>query len=150
MVTLEVRTSTHLDTVEEARIVGQAVERFLNAEGKNHVRVYVSRQREGKLPIREEVPLHLPERSTNTTQGRQEVEFRLMALGKNLRASIPVIPEGPALNDGVMVLDGKRWTINYQQLFDNVAQYAEKSEVKDAFNAAVALTLQQEATRGIK
>lgn len=153
MVKLEVRSDVNFDSVEEARVAGQAIERFLGTKGARGVHIYEYRDpnSESKLPFRSEVPLYLPEKPQNVTQARQETETRLSSLVKNLRSQIASLPLDADLDAGVLGLDGRRWTIDYQALFDNVAKHVEKSaEMKDAFNSAVAMTLQMEATRGIK
>ena len=73
-----------------------------------------------------------------------------MNLVKNVHAAIPSLPADAELKEDVVILDGKQWVVDYQRLFDNVANYADKGEVKEAFNSAVALTLQLEATGRIR
>lgn len=149
--TLEITTTVKFASVTEARIAGQAIEQFLGVKGKNGVRLYSFEQPEGKArPSRTTHPLYLPEPGANITRGRQEVETRLMSLVKNIHTAIPALPVEADIKDSVMVLDGKQWIINYQRLFDNIANYADKAEVKEAFNSAVARTLQLEATGRIQ
>jgi hypothetical protein len=152
MTTLEISANVKFASLEEARVAGQAIEQFLSIKGKNGVRLYSFEQNEdGKRPSRNTHPLYLPDSDrSKVTRGQQEVETRLMNLVKNIHAAVPVIPVGAELKEAVMVLDGKQWGINYQQLFDNVAVHADKAEVKEAFNSAVALTLQQEVTGRIR
>lgn len=153
MIKLEVRTDGDFNSVEEARSVGQTIERLMKAAGKHgvHIYEYPDNTSAPKFPFRSEVPLYLPEKPLNVTQARQETETRLSSIIKNLRAQIATLPLEANLETDVLTLDGRRWTIDYQTLFDNVGKYVEKtSETKDAFNSAVATTLQMEATRGIK
>lgn len=152
MTTLEIRANVKFDSLEEARVAGQAIEQFLGIKGGNSVRIYDFESKgEGKLPRKLVVPLYPAKPTANITRGRQEIEGRLTSLVKNLHASIPAIPADAELKkESVMYLEGREWAINYQHLFDLVGEHVEKSEVKDAFNSAVALTLQQEATRGLK
>ena len=149
--TLEISANVKFDSVAEARIAGQAIEQFLGIKGKNGVRLYSFETLEGRnRPSRNTHPLYLPERSTNITRGRQEVETRVMNLVKNVRVAIPTLPAEADMKEEVMILDGNLWTVDYQRLFDNVGEFVEKAEVKEAFNSAVALTLQQEATGRIR
>lgn len=149
--TLEISANVKFDSVAEARIAGQAIEQFLGIKGKNGVRLYSFETLEGRnRPSRNTHPLYLPERSTNITRGRQEVETRVMNLVKNVRVAIPTLPAEADVKEEVMILDGNLWTVDYQRLFDNVGEFVEKAEVKEAFNSAVALTLQQEATGRIR
>jgi hypothetical protein len=149
--TLEISANVKFDSVAEARIAGQAIEQFLGIKGKNGVRLYSFETLEGRnRPSRNTHPLYLPERSMNITRGRQEVETRVMNLVKNVRVAIPTLPAEADVKEEVMILDGNLWTVDYQRLFDNVGEFVEKAEVKEAFNSAVALTLQQEATGRIR
>lgn len=149
--TLEISANVKFDSVAEARIAGQAIEQFLGIKGKNGVRLYNFETLEGRnRPSRNTHPLYLPERSTNITRGRQEVETRVMNLVKNVRVAIPTLPAEADVKEEVMILDGNLWTVDYQRLFDNVGEFVEKADVKEAFNSAVALTLQQEATGRIR
>ena len=150
MTTLEIRTEVKFDSVEEARIAGQAIEQFLGVKGKNGIRIYTfERNEDTKRHSRTTHPLYLPERP-KVTRGHQEIETRLMNLVKNVKVAVPSIPSEADLREGVMVLEGNQWMIDYQRLFDNVSKFAEKSEMKEEFNSAVALTLQNEATGRIK
>lgn len=149
--TLAISTNVQFDSVAEARIAGQAIEQFLGVKGKNGVRLHSFESNEGgKRPSRKTHPLYVPEPPTNVTRGQQEVETRRMNLLKNVRAAIPALPVDAELDVDVMVLDGQQWIIDYQRLFDNIGNYADKADVKEAFNSAVALTLQQEATGRIR
>ena len=149
--TLAISTNVKFDSVAEARIAGQAIEQFLGVKGKNSVRIHSFEENEGnKRPSRKTHPLYVPEPPTNVTRGQQEVETRLMNLLKNIHAAIPTLPIDAELREDVMVLDGQQWIIDYQRLFDNVGNFADKAEVKEAFNSAVALTLQQEVTGRIR
>lgn len=152
MTTLEISANVKFDTVTEARIAGQAIEQFLGLKGKNGVRLYsFESNEEGKRPSRKTHPLYLPDGDrSKVTRGQQEVETRLMNLVKNIHSAVPAIPVDADLKEGVMLLEGKQWNINYQQLFDNAGNYADKAEIKEAFNSAVALTLQQEATGRVR
>lgn len=145
--TLEISANVKFDSVAEARIAGQAIEQFLGLKGKNGVRLYSFETHEGRnRPTRKTHPLHLPEPLTKNTRGKQEVETRVMNLVKNIHAAIPALPVEADLKEEVMMLEGKSWAVDYQRLFDNVGAHVEKADVKNVFNEAVALTLQQEAT----
>jgi hypothetical protein len=148
--TLAISINVQFDSVAEARVAGQAVEQFLGVKGKNGVRLHSFENVEGGRPRRVTQPLYLPEPSVNITRGRQEIETRLMNLLKNIHASIPTLPVDADLQEEVAVLDGKQWVIDYQRLFDNIGNHTDKAEAKGAFNSAVALTLQQEATGRIR
>lgn len=149
--TLEISANVNFDSVAEARIAGQAIEQFLGIKGKNGVRLYSFETLEGRnRPSRNTHPLYLPERSKSITRGRQEIETRVMNLVKNIRVAIPALPAEADVKEEVMILEGNLWTVDYQRLFDNVGEFVEKTEVKEAFNSAVAITLQQEATGRIR
>lgn len=149
--TLEISANVKFDSVAEARIAGQAIEQFLGIKGKNGVRLYSFETLEGrKRPSRNTHPLYLPEPLTKNTRGKQEVETRVMNLVKNIHSAVPALPVDADLKAEVMVLEGKSWAVDYQRLFDNVGTFVEKADVKEAFNSAVALTLQQEATGRIR
>lgn len=150
--TLAITTNVNFDSVEEARLAGQAVEKLLGIKGRNSVRLVTFEAKEnGKLPTRKAEPLYLPVPDTSRiTRGRQDADARLMNLVKNVHAAIPSLPADAELKEDVVILDGKQWVVDYQRLFDNVANYADKGEVKEAFNSAVALTLQLEATGRIR
>jgi hypothetical protein len=149
--TLEIGATVQFDSIEEARIAGQVIEQFLGIKGKRSVRLYDFESNDNsKLPVKKSVPLYLPERTSNITRGKQDTDSRLINLVKNIHNSIPALPVDSNLSDGVMILNGQQWVIDYQRLFDNVGKYADKAEVKEAFNTAVAITLQQEATGRIR
>ena len=150
--TLAISTNVKFDSLEEARVAGQAIEQFLGIKGKNGVRLYSFEVNEGaKRPTRTTHPLYSPIPDTSRiTRGKQDAESRVINLVKNIRSAIPSLPVDAALADDVLKLEGKQWGVDYQRLFDNVANYADKGEVKEAFNSAVALTLQQEATGRIR
>jgi len=143
-VTLSVRTSTIFGTVEEARLVGQAVERVLGLDLKD--------EKLGHGPIQltdghTAVYLHQPAPAVTTRDG-QLIDGRIMALTKNLRTKFPELAEQDFLA-GVKVLDGPVWVVDYKQLLANIRELV--SEVPFAeFQAVVAHTLQNEVLRGLK
>lgn len=149
MTTLEISATVKFDSVVEARIAGQAIEQFLGIKGKNAVRLIASA--DGSNFGRKTLPLYPASQNTDGfTRGKQDMESRVMTLAKNIHINIPALPVDANLTENVLILEGKQWGVNFQQLFDNVAVHADKNEVKEAFNAAVALTLQQEVLRGVK
>lgn len=151
MTTLEIRANVKFDSVDEARVAGQAIEQLLGIKGQNNVRIFDFELKEGRrLASKRVISLYPPKPHVGGTRGRQDMEGRLTNLVKNLHSSIPALPVDADLKEGVIVLDGRDWVLNYQVLFDLIGVHVDKSEAKDAFNAAVALTLQQEATRGVK
>jgi len=83
------------------------------------------------------------------TRGQQEVSARLGSLVKNLRSAIPELAEVDFLEE-VMVLENRDWTIDYQRLFSNIAEHVDRAATLPVFKDAVALTLQNEALRGVK
>jgi hypothetical protein len=142
-IALEISTLTLYDTVEEARQAGQSVETIIGKTG-NSVRLH-------EVGTFRSIPLYAPtvDRS-RFTRGLQEVEGRIGSLVKGLRSAIPELAE-VEFTEGVKVLDRQVWTVNYQQLFDNVIQHvSNREEGLTAFRSAVALTLQNEFLRGVK
>jgi hypothetical protein len=89
-----------------------------------------------------------PDKSSWTRDG-QLIDGRINSLVKNIRAAIPAVAEVDIIA-GVKVLDGKVWTVDYQRLFDNVAEHSDRAEALPLFKDAVALTLQNETLRGVK
>jgi hypothetical protein len=89
-----------------------------------------------------------PDKS-NWTRDGQLIDGRINSLVKNIRTAIPAVAEIDITTE-VKVLDGKVWTVDYQRLFDNVAEHADRTEALPLFKDAVALTLQNETLRGVK
>jgi hypothetical protein len=142
-VTLSVQSSLHFDTVAQARIVGQAVERVLGLDLKNDA--------PGHGPIQLAVGgtkfyLHQPDPAATTRDG-QLIDGRIMSLTKNLRAAFPELTDAKFL-DGVKVLDGQVWIVDYKQLLANIREVVEVPFAE--FQAVVANTLQNEVLRGLK
>lgn len=141
-VILEINTSQVFESVDSARAAGIAVDSALGS----HV---------GSIKVIE-VPGFKPHSlrpdladSTQFTYGGQIIDGRLAALVKRLKVAIPAIADAD-INEGVKVLDGKNWTISYQQLLNNISEHVDRVAARAAFDAAVAETLAAEALRGIK
>lgn len=143
-ITLEINAHVPFETVEEARAVGQALENMLRIKEQRMIRLYDVSGESGFC--HREIPLYQPEPLPNVTRGKQETETRLMMLVKSIRKLFPDLPAEAAIDEQVMVLDGPQWRIDYQRLYDNVKADTGVAEVKDVFNSAVAVALQQEAT----
>jgi hypothetical protein len=143
-ITLSVRTNAIFDTVEQARLVGQAVERVLGLDLKDE------KLGHGPIQLADDhtaVYLHQPTPAVTTRDG-QLIDGRIMALTKNLRAAFPELAEQDFLA-AVKVLDGQVWVVDYKQLLANIRELV--SEVPFAqFQAVVANTLQNEVLRGLK
>lgn len=146
-ITLEINAHVPFETVEDARAVGQALEKMLQIKQQRMIRLYDVSGESGFC--HREIPLYLPESLPNMTRGKQETETRLMMLVKSLRKLFPDLPAEAAIDEEVMILDGPQWRIDYQRLYDNVKAdtgVTDAKEVKEVFNSAVAVALQQEAT----
>lgn len=142
-IALEISTLTLYDTVEAARVAGQAVETIIGKTG-NSVRLY-------EVGTFRRISLHAPvfDRS-KMTRGLQEIEGRINSLAKNLRSTIPELTD-VEFTDNVKVLDQRVWTVSYQQLLENIILHVpDRAAVLPVFQAAVALTLQNEFLRGVK
>jgi hypothetical protein len=139
---LSINTTSHFDSVEDARFIGQMVEHVLG-EKTGSIRIH-------EVPTFKNHSLHKTtfDKSKTTREG-QTADSRITSLVKNIRAAIPALAEVDFTED-VKVLDNQTWTVDYQKLFDNIAEHADRTETLLAFKEAVALTLQNEMLRGIK
>jgi len=138
---LDINTTSFFDTAEDARRVGQTIDALLQGDRVGSVKL-----RKGLTAV----ALYEPKPDTsNWTRDGQLIDGRINSLVKNIRAAIPAVAEVDITAD-VKVLDGKVWTVDYQRLFDNVAEHADRSEALPLFKDAVALTLQNETLRGVK
>lgn len=137
---LEIHTTVICDNVEDARLTGQMVARIL---GKD-TGMRISTAEFHHLSI------HAPEVDRSKFRyGGQETDARIGALEKNLRAAFPEL-DGADITGDVKYLDGRNWTVNYQQLLDNIRSVVTADDVLPRFQDAVALTLRNENLRGVK
>lgn len=138
---LDINTTSFFDSVEDARRVGQTIDALLQGDRAGSVKI-----RKGFTAVALYEPQ--PDKS-NWTRDGQLIDGRVNSLVKNIRAAIPAIAEVD-ITAGVKVLDGKVWVVDYQRLFDNVAEHTDRTEALPLFKDAVALTLQNETLRGVK
>lgn len=141
-VILEINTTQVFESVDSARAAGIAVDSALG-EHAGSIKLV-------EIPGFKSHSLH-PDfaDSTQFTYGGQIIDGRITALVKSLTSAIPELA-GQDLADNVKVLDGKNWTVDYQQLFNNVKTAAGDIPTSEAFQSAVSDVLAGEALRGMK
>lgn len=130
---LNLHLTAHYSTVEEARMVGQAVEKLVGTGVGITITRGVSVQNLGLHPT--------PMNPDLVRHGGQEVDAEINSLITGLRKAVPVDPEVD-LSADVKGLDGKTYMVDYAALLRNftaaAAGHLTSQEAKETLKNVVA------------